>query len=67
MESTKVYKILAGARGKQKLALDKLINMLEGVQRLVLTYPEIVSLDINPVMITEKDCVAADMKVFVQK
>ncbi len=66
IQSTKVYKILNGARGKQKLALNKLLELLEKIQRLVILYPEIDNLDINPVFIDENNVYAVDVKIYVK-
>lgn len=67
LRKTKVYKIIEGARGKDKLAFDKLVELIEKVQRLVLLYPEIESLDINPVLLTTNRAVTVDLKIFVRK
>ncbi|MBN1332056.1 acetate--CoA ligase family protein [Candidatus Dojkabacteria bacterium] len=64
--STKVSKILRGARGMEKLAVNKVLDALEAVQKLVLLYPEIESLDINPIMINKKRAVAVDIKIFLK-
>jgi hypothetical protein len=41
--------------------------MLENIQRMLISYPQIVSLDINPVMLTESRAVAVDVKVYIKK
>ncbi len=67
LEKTNVYKIMSGARGKKALDLDEIVNQIYKVQELTLLYPEIVSLDINPMILTEKDVTAVDLKIFVSK
>lgn len=67
VDSTKVSKILKGARTGNKLALKKVHELLANVQKMVVSYPEISSLDINPVIVTEDRAVVVDMKIFVQK
>jgi acetyltransferase len=67
LERTKISKIINGYRGKPKLAKDKLLEMLENIQRMLISYPQIVSLDINPVMLTESRAVAVDVKVYIKK
>jgi hypothetical protein len=67
LERTKISKIINGYRGKPKLAKDKLLEMLENIQRMLISYPQIVSLDINPVMLTEDRAVAVDVKVYIKK
>lgn len=66
-DKTKVSKIIRGARGQNPLAEDDVLDTIEAVQRMVLLYPEIASLDINPLLVTEKKAVAVDLKVFVGK
>lgn len=66
LNETKVSKILDGYRGKPKLAKEKLLNMISNIQKLLINYPEIVSMDINPVMVSEKDAVAVDIKMYVK-
>ncbi len=66
LKSTKVYKIIEGARGKDKLAEDKLLDTIESVQKLVLLYPEISSMDINPLMLTKDKAVSVDIKIFIK-
>jgi len=58
---------MSGARGKKALDLDEIVNQIYKVQELTLLYPEIVSLDINPMILTEKDVTAVDLKIFVSK
>lgn len=65
--ATNVSKVLMGTRGQPPLALDKLIDTLDAAQQLVVKYPEIEQLDINPVIVTQDRCLAVDMKVFVKR
>lgn len=65
INSTKVSKILYGVRTDKKLAVGKIIELFEKLQNMVISYPEIVSIDINPVIVNSKRAVVADMKVFV--
>ncbi|MBL8014762.1 MAG: acetate--CoA ligase family protein [Candidatus Doudnabacteria bacterium] len=64
---TKLSKVLHGARGKKPLAVDKIVDTLLKIQKLVQMYPQISSLDINPAMVTSSRCVAVDLKIFVQE
>ena len=62
---TKVSKIVLGTRGQEPLALEKIIDTLEKIQRLLLLYPMIKSMDINPLLITKDRAVCVDIKIFV--
>lgn len=65
LESTKVYQIISGARGQKPLNVEKVIEQIYKIQQLTLLYPQIISLDLNPLIITEKDAIAVDIKIFV--
>lgn len=65
LENTKIFKIIDGYRGKPPLAKIQLIEMIDKVQRMLITYPEIVSIDINPVIITETRAIAVDIKMYI--
>ncbi len=65
LQNTKVYEILKGARGQEKLPIDKIIQMILSVQKLVLLYPQIISIDINPMLLTSSKAVAVDVKLFI--
>jgi len=67
LSETKVSKIIDGYRGKPRLAREKLIDLLSKIQAMLISYPEIVSMDINPVMLTENRAVVVDIKLYVQK
>ena len=67
LEKTKIYKILEGARGQKSLNIEKVLDHIDKVQKLTILYPQIISLDLNPLIITQKDVVAVDVKVFVSK
>ena len=66
LEETKIWKIIEGYRGKEPLAKDKLIDMIENIQKLLITYPEIASMDMNPIMLSKDNAVAVDTKIYVK-
>ena len=67
ISKTKVSQIIDGARGKEKLNKESLIDVILKLQDLVLTYPEISSIDINPILISESDVKVVDFKIFVKE
>ena len=67
LNETKVVKIIDGFRGKPKLAKEKLLDTIDKVQKMLVTYPEISSLDMNPVIITEDRVVSVDIKIYIKK
>lgn len=66
VNETKVSKLLHGFRGEPKLALDQVLDTLIALQQLVVRHPEVSSLDINPLLVSEDECVAVDAKIFVR-
>jgi acetyltransferase len=66
LDRTKISTIINGYRGKQELPKEKLLDMLEAIQRMLISYPQIVSLDINPVILTADRVIAVDVKVYVK-
>jgi acetyltransferase len=67
LNSAKVVKIIDGYRGKPKLAKEKLIETIDKVQKILVTYPEIYSVDMNPIIITQDRVVAVDVKIYIKK
>lgn len=59
---------LKGFRGSKPCDIEALAYVLVNVSNLLIDHPEIVSLDINPLVVLEKDkgCVAVDVKVQVK-
>lgn len=62
---TKVSKIVKGARGKDAMAIDEVYKAIGAIQRLLILYPDIASLDINPLIVNFDRAVAVDVKIFV--
>jgi len=67
LSKTKVSEIIDGYRGKPPLPRAKIIDLIMSIQKLLVSYPEIVSMDINPVIITEDRAVVVDAKFYVAK
>lgn len=51
----KTVKLLKGARGQHPLAISVIEECLARLSQLVLDFPEIKELDINPLMVTERE------------
>lgn len=67
LSETRIYKLLNGYRGQKKLASSQVVDLLMKVQRMVNLYPEISSMDINPLIVTEDRAIAVDVKLFAQR
>lgn len=67
LNETKISKVLAGYRGQKKMAIEKVQELLLKVQRMTNYYPEISSMDINPLIVTTDRAIAVDVKLFVRR
>jgi len=65
LETTKIWKIIKGFRGEEPLAIRELLLTLAKIQDIILSYPEIKSIDINPVLLTRSRAVAVDVKMYI--
>ncbi|MFH0831996.1 MAG: acetate--CoA ligase family protein [archaeon] len=63
ISETKAFNIL-NARGR-KFDEKKLVDFLEKTAKLAKEHPEIQELDINPLIVNEKECVAADARIIL--
>ena len=62
MKETKSYKILEGVRGK-KLNIKAVENLLKKTSDLTKKHPNITELDINPLVVNEKEAVIVDARI----
>jgi acetyltransferase len=67
IESLKIYPLLTGYRGTKPKNIEKLIEVLIRLSYLAADYPEILELDINPVLVTPEDVIALDARIVVDK
>jgi len=66
MEKTKVYRLLEGYRNYPPANLTLLEEILIRLSQLVIDFPEIEEMDINPLMVTKNDFCAADVRVLLK-
>ncbi|HPE55465.1 MAG TPA: GNAT family N-acetyltransferase [Bacteroidales bacterium] len=67
LKSLKIYPLLEGYRGSEPKNMEKLIEALIRVSYLAADYPEIEELDINPLIVTDKDVIALDAHIVVDQ
>jgi acetyltransferase len=69
MEETKAYSLLKGIRGEEPSDIEALKNTILRVGQLVWDFPEIVEMDINPIIVYRRGegCVALDVKITLTK
>ncbi len=63
MEQTQVYKALKGVRGQASVNLVALEQLLVRFSQLVVTYPEIKEIEINPLLASAEQLLALDARV----
>ncbi len=54
IESTKSYKLLTGVRGEKGVDIDAVVLSLQRMSQLVMDFPEIEEIDINPLLAGQK-------------
>jgi acetyl coenzyme A synthetase (ADP forming)-like protein len=54
IESTKAYKLLSGIRGEKPSDIESIIECLQRLSQLVIDFPEIQEIDINPLLVFQK-------------
>jgi len=63
LEELKYYRILQGIRGRKAVNLDTFARFISIVSKLMILYPLIKEIDLNPVLINEHDTVAVDVRI----
>jgi acetyltransferase len=62
---TRLSRLLAGYRGRPPARLDAVYSVLVGLSQLVADVPEIVEIDINPLLVDETGAIALDARMGV--
>jgi len=65
LSQTKIFALLQGVRGEPPSDIDAIIDVLLRLSQLVNDFPEIVELDINPLLSFVKGCSAVDIKITI--
>jgi acyl-CoA synthetase (NDP forming) len=63
IRSIQGFPLLAGARGRDAVDIDALAHVVTSLSHLVLDYPEITEIDLNPVFATSKGVEIVDVRV----
>jgi len=67
MEETKVYRLLKGYRGAAAVDLKKLDETVLNFSQLMVDFPQIKEIDINPLLISDKEAVILDARIVLDK
>ena len=65
MEETRVYRMLQGFRGKTPADIRQLEKILVGFSRMIVDFPEIREMDINPLAVCQGKAVALDARILL--
>ena len=67
LESLRTWPLLQGYRGQPGIDVDRLIEILMRFSYLVADYPELLEIDINPLMVSQADVVALDAMTLLDR
>ncbi len=67
LQNTKIFSLLQGVRGEAPSDIEAVIDVLLKLSQLVNDFPEIVELDINPLLSFVKGCSAVDIKITIKR
>ncbi|UCD00433.1 MAG: acetate--CoA ligase family protein [Promethearchaeota archaeon] len=67
IENTKIYSLLQGVRGEPPSDIEAIIDVMLRISQLVNDFPEIVELDINPLLAFVKGYSAVDIKITIKR
>ena len=67
MEETKVYQLLKGYRGMPPANIKRLEEVMVLFSHLLIDFPQIKEIDINPLLVDEKEALAIDARIIIDK
>lgn len=67
MEETKVYRMIQGFRGKQPADIRQLEQIMVAFSNILVDFPEIAEMDINPIAISDGKAYALDARIIIDK
>lgn len=67
IQRLKGYKLLQGARGQEGINEEQFVDCIHRISALVEVAPEIVEMDINPLLGNEKSVTAVDVRICIEK
>lgn len=67
IESLKSYPLLQGVRGQKPIQIDAFAETISRLSALLEVAPEIAELDLNPLLANEKQVIAVDARIRIEK
>ena len=65
VQGIKSFPLLKGVRGDKPVDLEAVVDAILRISQLVTDFPEIVELDVNPLLLYEKGSLAVDMRIIL--
>ena len=63
----RTFELLMGARGEKPVNIDSINESILRLSRLAMDFPEIIELDINPLVVTEYEATALDARIVLSR
>ncbi len=63
----RTYQLLKGARGERPVDIGSITDAILRLSRLATEFPEVIELDINPLVVTEKGATALDARIILSR
>ena len=67
IKSLKSYKLIEGTRGQAGINQEKFVDTIVRLSALLEAAPEIIEMDLNPLLGTPKDVIAVDARIRIEK
>jgi acetyltransferase len=67
MEQTKIYRLLKGYRNSPPVDIKRLEETLSLFSQFLIDFPQIKEIDINPMLLNEKDATILDARIVINK
>lgn len=65
IQEIRTYSLLTGTRGEEAVDTDSIVNALLRLNQLIMDFPQIHELDINPLIVKTKGAVALDARIII--
>lgn len=67
LESLQTWPLLSGYRGRRGVNIERLVECLLRMSKLIVECPEISEIDINPLLVSDRDVIALDSRIIVDR
>ncbi len=65
LEELRAFRLLKGVRGERPADIEAIIDQILRLSRLAMDFPEIMELDINPLVVFEKGAICLDARIII--